>query len=83
MNISLTNELEDYVSRQVKTGHYKSASEVIREALRNQIRSSMESSLNTRVNCSRQQAAEGQVKLADANYFKEKRNKLREKYPPS
>ncbi len=34
MNVSLTRELEEYISRKVKMGLYKSASEVIREALR-------------------------------------------------
>jgi len=80
MNISLTNELEEYVSSQVKTGYYKSASEVIREALRNQIKLSMESKLQSRINMSRQQVTDGQTRLADANYFDEKRDKLRAKY---
>lgn len=34
MNISLTSELEEFVSRKVKSGLYQSASEVIREGLR-------------------------------------------------
>ena len=34
MNISLTRQLEQYVARQVKTGRYGSASEVVREGLR-------------------------------------------------
>ncbi|HIG26852.1 MAG TPA: type II toxin-antitoxin system ParD family antitoxin [Verrucomicrobiales bacterium] len=34
MNISLTPELEEFVSKKVKTGRYCSASEVIREGLR-------------------------------------------------
>ncbi len=34
MNISLTNELEQFVHQKVETGRYLSASEVIREALR-------------------------------------------------
>ena len=34
MNVSLTRELEEYISRKVETGLYKSASEVVREALR-------------------------------------------------
>ena len=76
MNISLTDELEEYVSNQVKTGHYKSASEVIREALRNQIRGTMEANLHSRINSSRQQVIDGEVKLADSNYFQNKRNKI-------
>ena len=34
MNVSLTRELEEYIARKVRMGLYKSASEVVREALR-------------------------------------------------
>jgi antitoxin ParD1/3/4 len=34
MNVSLTPELEEFVSTKVKSGRYHSASEVVREALR-------------------------------------------------
>ena len=34
MNVSLTRELEKFVSAKVKAGRYNSASEVVREALR-------------------------------------------------
>lgn len=34
MNVSLTQELADYVRRKVESGLYTSASEVVREALR-------------------------------------------------
>ena len=34
MNVSLTPELEKFVSAKVETGRYSSASEVVREALR-------------------------------------------------
>ncbi len=34
MNVSLTRELEKYIARKVQMGLYKSASEVVREALR-------------------------------------------------
>jgi antitoxin ParD1/3/4 len=34
MNVSLTPELERFVSAKVETGRYNSASEVVREALR-------------------------------------------------
>ena len=33
MNVSLTNEMEQWVQRKVETGLYSSASEVVREAL--------------------------------------------------
>ncbi len=34
MNVSLTRELEEFIARKVRMGLYKSASEVVREALR-------------------------------------------------
>jgi len=34
MNVSLTSELERFVRESVASGHYKSASEVVRDALR-------------------------------------------------
>lgn len=34
MNVSLTPELEEFVSAKVQSGRYNSASEVVREALR-------------------------------------------------
>jgi antitoxin ParD1/3/4 len=34
MNVSLTEPLQDYVRKQVKSGRYESASEVIRDSLR-------------------------------------------------
>jgi antitoxin ParD1/3/4 len=34
MNVSLTPELEEFVSTKVRSGRYNSASEVVREALR-------------------------------------------------
>jgi antitoxin ParD1/3/4 len=34
MNVSLTPELEQFIQEKVASGHYSSASEVVREALR-------------------------------------------------
>lgn len=34
MNVSLTDQLEDFVNRLVERGRYRSASEVVREGLR-------------------------------------------------
>jgi len=80
MNISLTPELESFIAEQLQTGHYKSASEIVREALRNQIRTSMKDKLDFRIESARQQATEGSVVEANANYFEGKRKMIREKY---
>ncbi len=37
MNISLTNELQQWIQQKVASGHYQTSSEVVREALRAQI----------------------------------------------
>ena len=83
MNVSLTPELEKYISSQVQSGLYGSNSEVIREALRNQIQLNAEKSLEHRVALSRQQAKEGKLRVADAAYFEEKRDYIRSKYSVS
>ena len=76
MNISLTPELEQFVLDQVQSGQYKSSSEVIREALRNQLRDSVESSLDMRIARARVQAKEGKTIVADANFFRSKRERV-------
>ena len=78
MNISLTRELEEYVVAQVKTGHYTSASEVVREALRNQIRQSMVQQLDQRVSAGRQQVADGRLVPANRDYFEGKRKRIQQ-----
>jgi len=80
MNISLTPELESFIAEQLQTGHYKSASEIVREALRNQIRKSMKENLDLRIESARQQVTQGSVLEANADYFERKRKIIREKY---
>ncbi len=80
MNISLTPELESFVAEQLQSGLYKSASEVIREALRSHIRNSMEEKLDFRIAAARQQVVEGLTIEADADYFESKRKLILEKY---
>ncbi len=80
MNVSLTRELEDYVKEQVKTGHYKSASEVIREALRGKIHAEMEQRLDLRLVASMQQVADGQTIPADREFFDHARQWVKTNY---
>ena len=80
MNISLTNELEEFVKTQVASGHYTSASEVIREALRGHIRGRTVEGIQAQLELSRQQAKEGHTIAADDDYFEQKRQRVREKY---
>lgn len=77
MNISLTPELEKFVTDQVKSGQYKSSSEVIREALRGQLKSSVESSLDMRIATARIQVEEGKTTIADSKFFESKRERIR------
>lgn len=80
MNVSLTKNLEEYVTNQMQTGHYASASEVIREALRNQIKSSISRQLDERIVLGRQQVEEGNVTVADDTYFDKAREYVKGKY---
>lgn len=80
MNISLTKDLEEYVTIQMQTGYYASASEVIREALRNQIKSSINRQLDKRIALGRQQVEGGKVTIADDTYFDKAREYVKGKY---
>ncbi|WP_342270719.1 type II toxin-antitoxin system ParD family antitoxin [Rickettsia endosymbiont of Orchestes rusci] len=71
MNISLTPELEKYITKQVESGLYHSSSEVIRAALRLMVKSENKSSnvefenykmwLNQEVQIGLDQAAQGKL----------------------
>jgi len=77
MNISLTKELEDYVAAQVRSGHYTSASEVVREALRGHLREKMERDLQTRIELARADVAAGDVAEATPEFFDRARERIR------
>ena len=77
MNISLTRELEDFVKAQVASGHYSSASEVIREALRGHIHSVRQKEFEQRLELSRKAWAAGDVVVADDAYLEKKIERLR------
>ena len=80
MNVSLTRELEEFITQEVATGHYKSASEVIREALRNHIRRGSEHQLDMRIKASQEQVNREEVVEADADFFQRKRDMIHEQY---
>ena len=80
MKISLTKDLEDYVKSQMNTGHYASASEVVREALRNQIKLSLSNELDERIALGRREVAEKKVIPADNNFFDTAREYVKNKY---
>jgi antitoxin ParD1/3/4 len=80
MNVSLTKELEDYVTAQVKTGHYSSASEVVREAPRTHISRHRRAYLEARIAEGEKQVARGEVIAADEAYFEAKKRMIRETY---
>ena len=77
MNVSLTKELEHYVAGQVKTGHYGSASEVIREALRNQIKEQRRALLNERIKTSEEHIARGEVIEVNDAFFEALNDRIR------
>ncbi len=66
MNVSLTPELEDLVQRKVRSGHYTSASEVVREGLRllmerDEVRDARLGALQRDINVGIEQADAGQL----------------------
>ena len=72
MNISLTPELKEYVTSQVRSGHYTSASEVMREALRGHIWQPLAQQLKQRLVASQQQVLNNDVVLADEKFYTRK-----------
>jgi len=78
MNISLTKELEEYVSSQVRSGHYSSASEVVREALRAHLREKAERDLQGRIAQARADVAAGAITEATPEFFERSRQRIRQ-----
>ena len=77
MNISLTSELESFVKSKVETGMYRSASEVVREALRlleeqDEIQSMKLEALRRDVNQGLDSLERGQGKPLDLEVIKAK-----------
>jgi antitoxin ParD1/3/4 len=67
MNVSLTPELEEFVSEKVASGMYQTASEVVREALRllrerDQLQQQRLEELRREIAIGLDQAAQGKVK---------------------
>ncbi|RUM99083.1 type II toxin-antitoxin system ParD family antitoxin [Pseudaminobacter arsenicus] len=77
MNISLTKELEEYVAAQVRSGHYSSASEVVREALRGHLREKAERDIQTRIARARADVQAGDIAEATPQFFEEARRRIR------
>ena len=77
MNVSLTKDLEAYVSGLVGAGQYGSASEVVREALRLHIREQWEHSLLRRAAIGQAEADQGLGVEASDAFFDALRTKVR------
>jgi antitoxin ParD1/3/4 len=60
MNVSLTPELEAWVRKQVESGMYVSASEVVREALRSMSEQERQTEFRASLDRARDQIARGQ-----------------------
>ena len=64
MNVSLTQNLEDYVKNKVESGLYNSASEVIRESLR----ALQEKEIDSKIKTGLKQVEKGQTVLMDDDF---------------
>jgi antitoxin ParD1/3/4 len=81
MNVSLTNELTDFVREKVESGRYHSASEVIREALRlmqerEEMRSMHLQKLQRDIALGLEQLGRGEVEPLDIESLKAEGRKL-------
>ena len=82
LNVSLTPQLEELVRQKVSSGHYNSASEVVREALRlmntyEDVRAATLTRLRADVEAGWQQVEEGKVSDFDPETIKRRgREKL-------
>lgn len=84
MNISLTNELEEFVHGKVETGMYLSASEVIREALRmlqerDKLRELKFKQLKEEIEPALSQLDNGESEIFDSAEIRAKGRKLRQR----
>lgn len=75
MNVSLTPQLEEIVRKKVESGHYNSASEVVREALRlldafDDVRASAVAKLRAEVEAGWQAVEQGRVSDFDPTDIK-------------
>ncbi|NOY94433.1 MAG: type II toxin-antitoxin system ParD family antitoxin [Deltaproteobacteria bacterium] len=82
MNVSLTPELESYVVAKVKSGRYRSANEVLREALRlheeqDRLRTMRLRQVEARVAEGLAQLDRGEVSRLDIEAIKAKRRRRR------
>ena len=80
MNVSLTPELEELISRKVESGLYSSASEVVREALRllqqrDEQREAMLEELRKKIQVGIEQVERGEVVPWDLEEFKKQARK--------
>ena len=64
MNVSLTQNLEDYVKNKVESGLYNSASEVIREGLR----ALREKEIDSKIRAGLQQVEQGKTVVMDDDF---------------
>ena len=80
MNVSLTEELQNFVKMQVQSGHYTSASEVIRDALRDKIQSLTQQQFQQRLQESRDEYLLGKYSVADDDFFDQKEAYIQEKF---
>ena len=69
MNVSLSPELEQFVNEQIKSGHYRTPSEVINDALKNQILDKEKIAFQQRLATSHQQVKDGQIVKAGNEFF--------------
>ena len=74
-NVNLTNELDRFIARSVKRGHYANASEVMRSALRLLERDERDERKMARLKAAIQEGLEGEARDGE-QFFKELRARI-------
>ena len=80
MNVTLTRDMEEYVTSQVKSGKFSSPSEVVGNALKSQIEQSMMETFEARLERGEEQIRRGEFVLADNDFYERKKEMIRQKY---
>ena len=80
MNVTLTRDMEEYVTLQVKSGKFSSPSEVVVNALKSQIEQTTLDEFEERLEHGEEQIKRGEFVLADDDFYERKKEMIRQKY---
>lgn len=80
MNIAVEKQLQKWIADQVKSGRYRSETEVVEEALREKMEKDDAEHLWERIQESERAIDHGEYVIADEAFFERKRQMIRDRY---